>query len=243
MSEGGLTHIACAALLSTSLLACRSRADAFLATRVPVARLDSVLGAADGVRLPLGDARMLLGVVAQGDFAARLPHDTMTIAEILTWARAEQARHERADAAAAAAERARVEEAKRQLDTLLAISVVGKSYLPKDPDQERYEDYISLTFAYRNKGTKAIRAFAGDVAFLDAFGDTVYSAHLQVDLPLAPGQLRREPGRIIKYNPLRTEHQRLRDTALSKLKVVWRPSDVIFADGSRVSLSPVRDAP
>ena len=140
-------------------------------------------------------------------------------------------------------ERARQEGLKRQLDSLLAVTVLGKSYVPKDPDAERYEDYISLTLAYRNTGTKAIRAFQGDVTFLDASGDAIYSAHLKVDGPLAPGRTQREPGRIIKYNPLRIEHQRLRNTALSKMNVVWQSSDVIFTDGSRISLAADPEAP
>jgi hypothetical protein len=239
------TEVVGASLLSWALVGCGSHAreDAFLATRVPVARLDSVLRAADSVRLPLGDARTLLTVVAEAGLAVNLPQDTMTLGEILTWGRAELARKERVHAEATAAERARQDELKRQLDSVLTATVVSKSYLPKDPDTERYEDYISLTFAYRNEGTKAIRAFQGDVTFLDAFGDTIYSAHLKVELPLSPGQTRREPGRIIKYNPFRTAHQRLRSTPLNKMKVVWEPSDVLFADGSRVSLTADRDTP
>ncbi len=235
------THLICAALLGGALLGCRSRArdDAFLATRVPVQHLDSVVRSADSVRLRLADARTLLGVVAESDFAAKLPHDTMTIAEIVAWGRAQHVQRDSVAAAAAAARRVREEQLQRHLDSLLAVTVVSKSYLPKDPDMERFQDYISLTFAYHNKGTKAIRAFQGDVAFIDTFGDSIYSAHLKVDRPLTPGQTRQEPGRIIKYNPFRTEHERLRNTPLTKLKVVWHASDVVFADGSRVSLDSV----
>src|SRR5205807_189377 len=202
-----------AGLLVAVGAACGSR-DAertFLATRVPVARLDSVLKAADSVRLPLAAARALLGVVAESGFAARAPHDTMTVAEILTWARAEQARKRQADAAASAA--------------------------------DRYEDYISLAFAYQNTGAKAMRAFQGDATFLDAFGDSIYSAHLKVDLALAPGQTRREPPRIVRFNPFRVAHQRLRDTPLEKMKLVWQTTDVVFADGTRLSLAADHEAP
>ncbi|HEU5260816.1 MAG TPA: hypothetical protein VFU41_05250 [Gemmatimonadales bacterium] len=239
------TDIVYAGLLGGALLGCRSRTtdDAFLATRVPVARLDSVLRAADSVRLPLADARTLFEVLQDVRLAVNLPRDTMTIAEILAWARAEHARTERANAEATAVERAREEGLKRQLDSLLAVTVLSKRYVPKDPDAERYEDYISLTLAYRNTGTKAIRAFQGDVTFLDALGDTIYSAHLKVDGPLAPGRTQREPGRIIKYNPLRIEHQRLRNTVLSEMKVAWQSSDVTFTDGSRVSLAGDPEAP
>ena len=202
-----------------------------------------MLQAADTVRLRLADARTLLGVVAETGFAAKLPRDTMTLAEILVWGRADRARKDSLHVVTAAAERTRLEDRMRQLDSLLVVTVVNKSYLPRDPEAERYADYISLTFAYLNMAPKAIRAFEGDVAFLDVFGDTIYSAHLKVDGPIGPGQTRREPGRIIKYNPLRVAHQRLRNTALSKLKVVWQPSAVIFADGTRVSLTDDRDVP
>src|SRR5947208_499391 len=54
------TRSLCAGLLVALATACGSRGAerTLLATRVPVARLDSVLKAADSVRLPLGDARV-----------------------------------------------------------------------------------------------------------------------------------------------------------------------------------------
>ena len=229
--------VVCAGLVGAVLSGCRSREDAFRTSRVPVARLDSVLAAADSVRLPLGEARALLAVVAESGFASKLPHDTMTIAEILVWAGAEHARKQVAEAAAKAAERARQDSVRKLLEPLLAVTVVKKTYLPRNPDAEQYEDYISLGFAYQNKGEKAIRAFQGDATFLDTFGDSIYSAHLKVDLPLTAGQTRREPARIVRVNPFRLAHQRLRDTPLDKMKLVWQTSDVVFADGSRLSLS------
>ncbi len=234
------TNVASVCLLGATMVGCQSREKTFRATRVPVARLDSVLAAADSVRLPLAAARALLRVVAESGFAVKLPHDTMTIAEILVWADAEQARKRVADAAATAAERARQDSVRKLLEPLLAVTVVKKSYLPRNPDAEQYEDYISLGFAYQNKGTKAIRAFQGDATFLDTFGDSIYSAHLKVDVPLVPGQTRREPARIVRVNPFRVAHQRLRDTPLDKMKLVWQSTDVVFADGSRLSLTTDR---
>ncbi len=237
--SGWTVACTCACLMGAMPLGCRSREQAFLAARVPVARLDSVLHAADSVRLPLAEARALLAVVAESGFAAKAPHDTMTIAEIVTWARAEAAEKAKVDAAALAAERARRDSVKQQLAPLLAVTVVKKTFLPKDPASEQFEDYISLAFAYRNTGPKPIRAFQGDATFLDAFGDSIYSAHLKVDMALAPRQTRREPARIVRFNPFRVAHQRLRDTPLDKLKLVWETTDVVFADGTRLSLTPL----
>src|SRR2546430_199579 len=128
------TSFVCASLLGALVAGCRSRENSFRATRVPVARFDSVLKSADSVRLPLADARLLLQVAADSAFALKAPHDTMTMTDILAWAHAEQAR-------------------------------------------------------------------------------------------------------IVRVNPFRLAHQRLRDTPLDKMKLVWQTSDVVFADGSRLSLS------
>lgn len=233
-------EIVAAGLLAGGLLATESRArpDPLLAVRVPARKLDSVLKARDSVRFSIGNTRALLEVLRDTEYAAKLPRDTMTIAELLRWAREEHARRLKAQAAATAAEHARQEEARRQLDPLLSVSVVKKMFLPKDPASEQFEDYISLAFAYQNKGTKPIKAFQGDATFLDAFGDSIYSAHLKVDLALKPGQTRREPAaRIVRFNPFRLAHQRLRDTPLDKMKLIWATTDVLFDDGTRISVA------
>jgi len=226
------TTIASVCLLANLLAACHSRAEeqAFLARRVPIVRLDSVLHASDSLRLSLADARTLLAAATDTGFMRRAPQDTMKVADILAWARAEAVRKKQAEAQESAAERARQDSIKRELDSMLVVSVVNKTFLAKDPEQERYEDYISLAFAYRNKGTRTITAFQGDVTFFDTFGDTIYSAHLKVDGPLKPGRTLREPERIVRYDPFRTAHQRLRNTPLSKMKIVWQSTDGIFAE-------------
>src|SRR2546428_12030995 len=117
------TSLVCAGLLGAVLSGCRSRENAFRATRVPVPRFDSVLKSADSVRLPLADARLLLGVAADSGFALKAPHDTMTMTDILAWAHAEQARKAQVDAAAVAAERARRDSVKQLLEPLLAVTV------------------------------------------------------------------------------------------------------------------------
>src|SRR5207249_1628505 len=165
--------VAAVALLAGLLGACQSHAqeEAFLSTRVPVMRLDSVLQASDSLRLPLAAARTLLAAAADTGFATRAPKDTMTITDILAWARAEAARKRQAETEQSAAERARQDLVRRELDSTLVVTVVNKAFLPKDP----------------------------------------------------------EPERIIRYNPLRTAHQRLRNTPLSRMKVVWQSTDGIFA--------------
>lgn len=219
-------------LFTGMLGACQSRAQekAFLSTRIRVVRLDSLVRGSDSLRLSVADARTLLAVAADTAFVRQAPKDTMTVAEILAWERAEAARRRQAETEESAAVRAHRDSVKRALDSALVVSVVNKTFLAKDPEQERYEDYIALAFAYRNKGTQTVTAFQGDVTFFDTFGDTIYSAHLKVDGPLRPGRTLREPERIVRYDPFRPAHQRLRNTPLGRMKVVWQSTDGIFAE-------------
>jgi len=118
--------VAAVALLAGLLGACQSHAqeEAFLSTRVPVMRLDSVLQASDSLRLPLAAARTLLAAAADTGFATRAPKDTMTITDILAWARAEAARKRQAETEQSAAERARQDLVRRELDSTLVVTVV-----------------------------------------------------------------------------------------------------------------------
>src|SRR3989475_12915609 len=137
------TTVVYACLLGATVVGCRSREKAFRATRVPVARFDSVLKSADSVRLPLADARLLLQVAADSAFALKAPHDTMTMTDILAWAHAEQARKAQVDAAALAAERARQDSGRKLVDPQLVVTVGKKTYLPRSPRSERDRVYIT----------------------------------------------------------------------------------------------------
>src|SRR2546422_11275229 len=93
------TSLACAGLLGAVLSGCRSREDAFRATRVPAVRFDSVLKTADSVRPPLAGARLLLAVAADSTFALKAPHAAMTMKAILAGPQPGQARRARVAAA------------------------------------------------------------------------------------------------------------------------------------------------
>src|SRR5438309_10369103 len=147
------TSLVCAGLLGAVLSGCRSREHAFRATRVPVVRFDSVLKTADSVRLPLADARLRLAVAADSTFALKAPHDTMTMTDILAWAHAEQARKAQVDAATLAAERARQDSVRKLLEPLLVVTVVKKTYLPRNPDSEQRSEERRVGKECRSRGS------------------------------------------------------------------------------------------
>jgi hypothetical protein len=178
-----------------------------------------------------------MGIVLRGAFGEKLPRDTMTVRELLAWAQDAQKRDDQRRAEAerlAAAERARLAEIQAAMDSVLVVALVRKGYLGSDYSAGRYEDVITLSFAYQNKSARDIRAFEGSVTFMDLFGDTVYAANLKVDDPLKGGQTRREE-RSIKYNQFNDHQQKFRATDLENMKVSWQPKTVLFGDGQALT--------
>jgi hypothetical protein len=115
----------------------------------------------------------------------------------------------------------------------LALSVVEKGFIPSDPSANRYQDLITIKCSYSNGSEKDIRAFTGAVVFQDLFGKEIFRANITISDPIVVGQQSTWVG-TIKYNQFMDAHQRIRNTELKDLTVVWVPASILFADGTRV---------
>ena len=115
----------------------------------------------------------------------------------------------------------------------LALSVAEKGFIPSDPSANRYQDLITIKCSYSNGSEKDIRAFTGSVVFQDLFGKEIFRANITISDPIGAGQQSTWAG-TIKYNQFVEAHQRLRNTDLKDLTVVWVPASILFADGTRI---------
>jgi len=194
-------------------VACHSHAreDAFLATacRWPP-RLRPP--AADGMRLPW---RMPEPAGSGPGHRPQLhpAHDTMTIAEILPG----PGRTTRGNSARVAENDRRCRRAapriQQLLDSLVAVMVVDKSFLPEEPGPGALPGLHLPDVRVQEPGTKSIQAFQGDVSF---------STHGRHDLQRAsqggrshrPGKDAARAGTDHPVRPVPPGHQRLRSTPL-----------------------------
>jgi hypothetical protein len=160
-----------------------------------------------------------------------------TIGEVIEEERRLQAdekkKQEEQDRLAAEA-KAKEEALRRELGKTLSLSVFGKSFLDSDPMAGRYDDYIILKCIYQNTGAKDIRAFTGRIRFTDLFGKEIFESGLTVSDPVKAGEKGTWEGSI-EYNQFMDDHRALASTELKDMKVLWLPSEILFADGTRLA--------
>lgn len=87
--------------------------------------------------------------------------------------------------------------------------------------------YLAAKFAYKNTSGKDIRAFEGKIAFNDVLGNRLCEMDLNVLAPVKAGTTgeKLEELFFVAYG-------HLRDKKLDDLKIEWRPSKILFADGT-----------
>ena len=136
----------------------------------------------------------------------------------------ESKKQERLAAEARAKEEARMAELRKAI----TLTVASKGFSESD-----YEKYINITVAYENQSAKDIRAFQGRVQFTDLFGKEIYESGVTISNPIKAGERAIWKGSI-KYNQFMDAEKALRFTELSDMKIVWKPSGILFTDGSKI---------
>ena len=136
----------------------------------------------------------------------------------------ESKKQERLAAEAKAKEDARAAELRKAIN----LAVVYKGF-----QKAEYEEYIAIKVAYENTSPKDIRAFQGKVEFTDLFGKQIYESGLTISQPVKAGDKGLWNG-VIKYNQFMEADKALRNTDLTDMKVIWKPSGILYADGTRI---------
>lgn len=136
----------------------------------------------------------------------------------------EDARQEKLAAEARAQEEARMAELRKAV----ALTVVSKGFQAAD-----FQDFVTIKVAYENTSEKDIRAFTGKIQFTDLFGKELFESGVTISDPVRAGAKGIWDGSI-RYNQFIEPHKALRSADLKDLKIVWKPSSILFADGSRI---------
>lgn len=132
----------------------------------------------------------------------------------------------------AAEAKAKADARAAQMREAVSLTVFDKGFIPTDPTAGRFDASITLKCAYENKSGKDIRAFAGQVRFTDLFDKEIFTTSLTISDPIAAGAKATWDG-TIKYNQFVETHQHLRNAEMANMKIVWLPSQILFADGSK----------
>ncbi len=171
---------------------------------------------------------LILGTIMRYEMTD-VNYKQMTYGEILADGKAYKAEQERLEAEREAAkQRALAAEAERmkRLTESVIVSCVKKGYQESD-----YREYITYVFAIENLTDKEVIGVKGDLVFNDIFEEEIKVIGFSYDKAVPAGTIKRWEA-TTDYNMFSNSDQKLKDKPLDKLKVIWKPEKIIFADGS-----------
>ena len=134
--------------------------------------------------------------------------------------------------AKAAAERAAAEAA---LSNAALVTLVTKTYVPKDIYRERFSDRVSFVFAVQNRTAKDIAGIKGTLELDDMFGSVIKQINFSMDEDVAAGQTRTISGYGMDLNQFEGSDTKLAQTDLLKMKTVFHPEMIVFKDGTNMT--------
>jgi hypothetical protein len=116
----------------------------------------------------------------------------------------------------------------------VSVGILEKGFRRANYEEGTYSDKFTAKLQYHNLSSKIIVGFKGLLVFYDQFGERVQGFRVESQDNLRPGHMLEED-LLYDYNQFMHEDQKLRDTPLSKLRVIWQPVRVNFSDGSSLS--------
>jgi hypothetical protein len=154
---------------------------------------------------------------------------TMTYGEILKDGKSWKAEQDKIDAEEKALQKkVASEEAKKisKLKNAVLVTCIKKGYV-----EVEYQDYITYSFAIKNKSNKDIRAVKGDIVFTDLFDEKIKNFSFTYDQTVKAGTSAIWEA-TTTYNQFMDDDVRLKSKELKDIKLVWKPIKIIFSDGT-----------
>jgi hypothetical protein len=128
------------------------------------------------------------------------------------------------------------EAVQRQINDILTVALISKSFRKADYKSGSYSDEITMELAFANKGTKDIAGVKGTTVFKDMFGDVIKQINLSYDDGIPAGKNVSWLGSL-HYNQFESSDTKLRNTDMTKLSFSFIPDTVVFKDGTRIKAS------
>lgn len=119
------------------------------------------------------------------------------------------------------------------IDQVVTVTLVSKEQLPSDPHANRFSAEQVFKIGVKNTGSKVISGVAGALIFIDIFDKQVGEVTFRITETIQP------LGGTIwtgtrDYNQFIAEQKALWNLEEGKYKTRFKPSMIVFADGSKL---------
>lgn len=114
------------------------------------------------------------------------------------------------------------------------MSVVSKTFVPKNVNAEQFSDRVQFVIAVQNKTARDIAGVKGDIEFDDMFGTEIKSIEFSLDQSVRAGQIATLSNYGMDLNQFEDSDNKLAQTDLGKMKVTFHPQMIVFSDGAKL---------
>jgi hypothetical protein len=211
--------------------------------KVTQTSLDSVGNDVKNSKLSDTDKAAFLTAIMRNAMGAGASYEGKTVGEVIDQEKQDEAAdaaRQQAQAAADAAAKARADAAEKAMATTVGLSVYKFTYIPEDPDWIEtggaQQDEVKFYFSGSNSSSKNVRAFEGMLTIQDSLGNKV--ADLKFEFTPnndISANSTFDASKTVGASGFGEDLSRLKDTPLSRLKMTWHPSKVVFADGTSMT--------
>ena len=99
------------------------------------------------------------------------------------------------------------------------------------------DEYLEVTFGYKNNSPKDIAGVKGRVSVKDLFGDEISAFRISNDSTIKTGQTATWTGsRSLRFSLGTNKDRKLAELTDDKFSVEWEPQVIVFADGTKLSV-------
>lgn len=130
------------------------------------------------------------------------------------------------------------EAARKQMREAVTVTLVSKKLVTeRGYGGMVVDEYLEVTFAYKNNTAKDIAGVKGRVSVKDLFGDELSAFQISNDSTIKAGQTATWTGsRSVLFSMGDNNDRKLAELGDDKFKVVWEPQTIVFADGTKLVL-------
>lgn len=114
-------------------------------------------------------------------------------------------------------------------ETIITVEILNKRFQEK---KYGHAIYFDLSFAASGLD-KPARAIKGILLINDLFGEKIMGIKWNLDKSFAPASIQVETGVGFDYNQFMNEHQRIKNSDISNIKVAFQVDSILYEDGTR----------
>jgi hypothetical protein len=130
---------------------------------------------------------------------------------------------------------AKNEALRKQMDQMITVTLLSKSFKPKDIYAVRILDQQYFSVSFKNISDKSIAGISGDLVITDLFGKDVLALTIDVIETIEPGKSYIWKGGY-HYNEFDANQRAVRDLSEDKYKTRFEPKIIVFTDGTSIKV-------